>query len=484
MNIVTAILRRARSQPDVPALIDGERSFSYRSLAETVARLAGHLAGHGIGAGDRVGICLKDDWRHVVAVLGVGFCGGVVVPLNWRSRPAELARAIETLALKLVLLEPEVDRQGPAMVADAGWERAMLQAAPFDDPAEDGNAPFHIAASSGSTGEPKYTQASHFQYFFRASVVPGHEALPRPARFLSSTPLCFSAAQVNVLLFLLRGDTVVLQPTLFTADEFAASVIASRATVTYAVPGTIRQLLKLASGSAPLLPGLDHLACSGTPMTAAEKVATLRRISPNFYERYGAAAIGPISALRPQDMVSRPDSVGQPGQFVDVAIVDDAGRPVPARETGRLRLRGAGLGAPVSGDGAPAGEDIRDGWYYPGELASLGEDGFIFLKGRVGDAISIMRAGTKIFPLEIETALREHPDVTDAAVIGHKQPDNEEIVVAFVTTIRPVDAAVLRLHCRTRLTPYKVPGQIRIVADLPRTAAGKIDRATLATMLQ
>jgi acyl-coenzyme A synthetase/AMP-(fatty) acid ligase len=131
--------------------------------------------------------------------------------------------------------------------------------------------------------------------------------------------------------------------------------------------------------------------------------------------------------------------------------------------------------------GRPEQSNFHDGWFYPGEIASLDEDGYIFLRGRESDII--MRSGAKIYPAEVERVLIEHPDVAEAAVVGHREANNEEGVVAFVVARRSVLVGDLIAHCRARLTPHKVPQQIFFLQQLPTNTARKVDKSALAKSL-
>ncbi len=190
--------------------------------------------------------------------------------------------------------------------------------------------------------------------------------------------------------------------------------------------------------------------------------------------------IGGIATLSPGDLAARPDSVGQVNPLVEVQIVDSHDRPVEAGAPGRLRLRGPALGTPLAAPGGGATEEFHDGWYYPGEIAARDGHDFLFIHGRASDVI--MRGGAKIHPAEIEAVLLEHTAVAEAAVIGVAAGSNEPTVAAFVVARAPVAAGLLLAHCRARLTPYKVPRDIRLVAALPKNTAGKVDRTALAAM--
>ena len=242
------------------------------------------------------------------------------------------------------------------------------------------------------------------------------------------------------------------------------------------VPRVVRELLAIEHDGKPLLKDFEVLTSAGAPLFADEKHEALRKLTPRFHEMYGAAAIGPVAASRPEEIAERPTSVGRPFFLVDVEVVDDEERPLGANEAGRLRCRGPGLTSPIAGL-PDSKEGFANGWYYPGELATLDLRGYIHLQGRTSEVI--FRGGAKFFPAEVEAVLLEHDAVTEAAVIARTTSGNEQQVAAYVITSRTITPGELLGHCRTRLSAYKVPQSISTVSDLPRTSSGKINKRAL-----
>jgi len=466
-------------QPEAVALVDEERTITYGELAELVWRTAGHLAALGVRRGDYVGLCLKDDWQHVVALLATARLGAVFVQIDWRSRPAEKARIAAAFDLKLVLTLPDADISAncATVALDPAWHRHVAQADVASSVSNEWHDAMAVQASAGTTGLPKFTVATHLQFYFR--LVSYREMMPpiRPHRYLSTLPLFFGYGRNACLLQLLHGATLIFYPGMFTAAEFVEAVARHRASIAAVVPSAVRQLLPVAGSDEPLLPGLDLLICSGAPLFADEKRKTVRKLTPNFHEIYAASALGPISVLRPADMDKWAASVGRPFPLADVEIVDEDDRPLAPGETGRLRCRGPALATPIRGDAAAG--DFRDGWHYPGELAALDASGYIHLHGRTSEVI--FRGGAKIFPTEIEAVLQAHESVAEAAVVARASSGNEQELVAYVIAGAPVAPGQLLAHCRRLLTPYKVPREIHIVSELPRNPSGKLDKRALAS---
>jgi len=146
-----------------------------------------------------------------------------------------------------------------------------------------------------------------------------------------------------------------------------------------------------------------------------------------------------------------------------------------------LRFRGPALATPLSVPGLPSHGGFRDGWYYPGEIAGLDDEGYIVLTGRVSDVI--IRRGAKIYPAEVEAALQRHPDVLECAVIGSRAADNEEEIVAFLVGRRPLALAAMVAHCRTHLEAARRPQRLQFMDALPKNSSGKIDKQALARQL-
>ena len=464
-------------QPQAAALIDGELTITYSALADVVMRTAGHLASLGVKPGDQVGLCLKDDWQHVVALLAVIRLGAVAVQIDWRSRPAEKARITHAFALKLLVVLPESSFAAPcsSLAADHAWDTCVAAAKPARDVPQDWQAPAAVLASSGTTGLPKFMLATHLQLYLHCAV--SHEVVPttRRQRCLITLPLYFSAGRMRCLAHLMRGDTLILYPSLFTAEEFVEVVNRHKVTASFVVPSVVRQLLPIAGENKRLFPDLDVFVCSGSPLFANEKREALRTLSSEFHEVYGNTAIGGLSVLRPADITERPTSVGRPFSLVDVEVVNDDDRPVGPEIPGRLRCRGPGLTSPIPNlNERSSAEDFREGWHYPGNVAALDEFGYIYLHGRTSDVI--FRGGAKIFPGEVEAMLQGHDAVAEAVVVGSSSSNHQQELIAYVVARRELSPGELLAYCRTQLTAYKVPRDIHIVPELPRNSSGKLDR--------
>ena len=479
MNAIESILRVAGTRNADPALAYGSLSMSYRELADLVTRTASHLRSLGFMPGKRVGVCLKDTPDHLVVILALGYLGCVAVPLDWRARPAENCRFIEALSLDAVFIEPAspLVPPCPALTLNESWRRGVAQNSAASSIALAADEPFLISATSGSTGLPRFSVMTHRQFHSAAAGMLELMDLTAAQRFLCTLPLYYSGGRNSCLVHLMRGDSVVLYPSLFTPEEFVSQVRLHEVTVAALVPSTIRQLLAAPACAYPALRSLHRLFCTGAPLYPEEKHEALRRLSPMFFERYGTAETLAISVLRPEEVPIKAASVGRPHSHVRVEIVDESGNLMPAGSEGRMRIRGNGIATSLPGQ--PDDSRFRDGCFYPGEIAHCDEDGFIFLHGRTSDVI--IRKGTKIFPAEVERVLVEHPSIVESAVIGHTAQSADEVLVAFIVPRDNLSLGEVLAHCRSRLAPHKVPQAIHFLTQLPRNTAGKVDKHSLTT---
>ena len=240
----------------------------------------------------------------------------------------------------------------------------------------------------------------------------------------------------------------------------------------------------LAGSSTPLFPSMEYLNCCGAPMSAGEKVAARQTLSPGFLENYGSTMAGMLALLESKDIQAHGNSVGRPLPHVRVQIVDGQDRPLPPGEVGAIRARTPGVAEPMS---LGSGEDERtsdlliDGWIYPGDLGTLGEDGFLKIVGRSSDMI--VRGGAKVYPSEVEGVLAEHEAIAEAAVVGWPDRKLGEEVAAFVVLRASAQPQEILAYCRSKLHPDKQPRQVFIIEAMPRNANGKLVKRDLIELL-
>jgi len=481
LNIAETFAHHARSVPDRPALVHGERALQYRELDPLVSRAAAHFYSIGLVPGDVVGVALKDSIEHIVILCALARAGIVILPLDWRWTPAEQERVVAHFGATVVLLEP--DRPVLSNVTCVPVEEDFLSLVgkhSTDKSFPEGDLPLLMSLSSGTTGRPKGPRIRHGQFLARYRVFWINLGFNSQDRFLSATPLYYGGGRTFPLTTLYSGGTCVMFPPPYEAQELVESVERHRISALFLVPTLIRRLVALPAKQLEPLRRLRLLLSSGSALHAEER-RMLRALCPGFVEYYSSTEGGGVSFLSAEDPEKFSDSVGRPVFGVNVQCVDENHVPLPAGSVGRIRYRGPAVAEGFWNDPEASRESFRDGWWYPGDLGLLDESGYLYLKGRAKDMI--IRGGINIYPAEIEAVLQAHPAVTDCAVVGWPSREFNEEVAAFVILkdeARPED---LRALCRGRMAPYKVPREVFVVKDFPRNALGKVIKAELSAGL-
>jgi acyl-coenzyme A synthetase/AMP-(fatty) acid ligase len=488
-NLSDAIFHYAAERPDAPALIESDRPLSYAEFASLVGKASVHLRDLGVGPGDRVGIALANSADHLILFYGLMRAGAVPTEISPRTTEAEREALAEKFGLRLLFEEPDArDRASRRTVwVDAGW-RAMV-AERSGDWRYDGREREHylVGLSSGSTGIPKGVATTHRQLLTRFRIM--QTALrdaqvyssERPGTMLLLAGMSFSAFQYHAIYTMLSGGPLVLVPDLQWPSELIRAVRSWDEAVLFATPGMCRAFLAFAHGRGHLLPRARAILSAGLPLFAPEKRAMIERVTPNFFDVYGSSASGWISLLRPHEMGAHAESVGRVRDGMEVEIVDGRGRSQRPGTVGHLRCRSptSSTAYLVESDGTRE-EGFREGWYYPGDLASLDEAGYLYLRGRSSDLI--VGDGVEFLPNEVEAVLTAHASVVEAAVVGRPARDGREETVALVVTRGAPEHEAIAAHLTRHLPPAKRPRQIIYAKTLPRTPNGKIDRVAVKRM--
>jgi long-chain acyl-CoA synthetase len=181
--------------------------------------------------------------------------------------------------------------------------------------------------------------------------------------------------------------------------------------------------------------------------------------------------------LMPHHPPEKADSAGTIVFGTELRIVDEYFEDAAPGETGRICYRSAGSARSFLNEPEQSAHSFREGWFFPGDLGRVDADGFVYITGREKDMI--IRGGANVYPSEIENVLLGHAGVAEAAVVGTPSNDYGEEIVAYVVLAYEVSTRELVELCRSALAPYKVPREIRVLAEMPKTAFGKIDKLAL-----
>lgn len=485
---------------DAPALVSRGEVTTYGQLAEQAGRLRGGLGRLGVQPGDRVAVLAANNWYFVVGYLAALGVGAAVVPLNPTSPPAELQRELAAVGARVAIAGPSArdamtrlqqgeDRLETVILAGeadfpgaVNLDEVMRGAATPVVERDDGDIAVMIF-TAGTAGAPKPAMLSHGSLRTNLEQVRSHPGRRLdPADVLFGVLPLFHIFGLNVMLNLAlwAGASVVLVER-FEPDAALETIQARGVTIVGGAPAMFAALATIPGVRGDELRGV-RLAISGAaPLTEEVAAAFAGRFGQPLWQGYGLTEAGPVvtSSIVGGDV--RPTSIGVPLPGLEVRLVDVDGEDALEGDPGEIWVRGPNVFGGYWGDEEATARALSpDGWLRTGDLAVADADGYLYLVDRVKDVIIV--SGFNVFPAEVEDALRAHPAVADAAVVGRPHPYSGETVAAYVV-VHPgaaVEEDELIAWAAHRLARYKCPTKVTFVPELPRSVAGKVLRRTLS----
>ena len=481
--------RRAALSPDRVALEEraSGRTRTYADLDLRAAAAAALMAARGVGEGDRVAILCRNRVEFFEILFGCAKLGAILVPLNWRMPPAELALLLADCTPALLVHgtedAPAAAALGvPAIDLDGDYEAAATAAPPVRTRAFwPGESIWYLLYTSGTTGQPKgviYTVRMAIANYVNIRSATDLSSTDTSVNFL---PL-FHTAGINLhtLPLLIAGGRVIVLPGV-DIDALVALFENERIDTFFALPPIYQSLVEHPGFVQAPLAKVRHWGCGGAPLPDA-LAERCRLLALRICNGMGMTETGPTAFLTdPADAWDRIGTVGKPQLLCGVRIVDAAGRDVAADVVGDLLFAGPGVTPGYwRNPEATRAAFTGDGWLRSGDLARRDAEGFYYVEGRRKEMF--ISGGENVYPAEIENVLATHPAVLEAAVIAASHDIWGEVGRAFILPIPGVaalDTAELDAFCRARLAGYKIPQSFETVTDLPRTAAGKVRKHLL-----
>ena len=483
---------QAQAHADRTAVVDASGSHSFAQLLEASARVAAGLLGTQTDlAGERVCFMVAPGFEYVATLWGIFRAGGVAVPLCLSHPPRELAHVLDDSLPRTVLADAEHRDRLAGLAAERNLPLhapSELRAEPRALPEVPTQRPALLIYTSGTTGKPKAAITTHAILDAQLrSIVRAWQMVPDD-RLLHVLPLHHLHGVLNALSSPLYAGACVEFLPRFDADAVLARFCATPAlTLFMAVPTIYSKLVQAAEGLSDgrrreLRAHLERLRLmvSGSAALPVSLLARFEALSGHvLLERYGMTELG-MALGNPLHGERRAGSVGVPFPDVEARIVDESGAPVADGQPGELQIRGPNVFAGYfNKPEATRASFTADGFFRTGDVAVL-ERGYYRLLGR--ESVDIIKTGGfKVSALEIEEALREHPDIAEVAVVGVPDAEWGERVAAHVVLREGAELSLseLRSFGKERLASYKVPSLLRCESVLPRNVMGKVHKPTL-----
>lgn len=506
--------RAAERHGDRAFLIEDGVSLSYREFRLQARRVAAAVIARGIAPGDRVAIWAPNSAAWVIAALGAQYAGATLVTINSRFKAAEAAQVLEDSGTRLLFsVGTFLDTDYPAALRPVippcletvvvlgettapaeSWDAFLAGGEAVDagavDARRDGvtaDSISDIIFTSGTTGRAKGVITAHGQNVRAFSSFAGLLGLQADDRYLVINPFFHSFGYKAGILAILCAGCTLYPMAVFDTARVLAAIERHRVTVMPGPPALFQSLLTE-------LPRQNHDVSSLSKATTGAStipVALIRRMHSELGIDTVLTAYGLSEASGIVTMCRRGDSAetiartsGRPLPGVEVRIVDDAGRSLPAGAAGEVQVQGFNLMQGYFADPAATAEAFTaDGWLRTGDVGVLDGEGNLQITDRLKDMF--ICGGFNCYPAEIENTLAAHPAIASAAVIGAPDERLGEVAHAFAV-LRPgcrLDEAELIAWCRERMANYKVPRGATFLDALPLNAAGKVLKTTLRERL-
>jgi acyl-CoA synthetase (AMP-forming)/AMP-acid ligase II len=468
-GFLARLLATARAHPGRLAVVGPGVALTHGALAARVAGMAGLLARAGMAPGTMAGVTLRDDLQHLVVTLALLRLGCHQVTLGSHEPVALRADLAARAGVDVVLADDGADAlPGVALLRPDHAAAAAGPPGALPDTPE--SQAVLVMTSSGTTGRPKLIPLRPPQLLAQAAMRVGLGSVRhRPVGLEHNNGMRFA------LFAQAAGDTLVLAAA--SRQEPLAAVCARHGVDLLGISPYQAEALLAARREGPW-PAATRIDLAG----AAPGDGLVQRLQAALTEQvhtlYGTSEVGSVARAGPADHAAHPEGSGRVIPSVEVVVVDEAGTPLPAGETGLLRIRTPGMARGYLGDAEATARCFIDGWFQSGDRGRLMPDGTLVVAGRSDD---MMVMGTiNIFPAEIERAAAGFPGLADCAAFARRSPALGDIPMLAATEVAPgsLDAAALLAQCRARLG-LRAPRGVVVVAALPRNAAGKVMRHLL-----
>ncbi|WOV88385.1 AMP-binding protein [Sporosarcina oncorhynchi] len=480
------IVKRTALSAGRTALINihsGE-SWTYGELYNRIGRWVSFFREKGYVKGERVVVYSPNTIELFAVLFACERMGLIYVPLNWRLSLPELQGLLDDCGPIIVLFHKNFEQSVQLLnvheVASLSIAEKFECARNIEPlPEVDCSDPWMIIYTGGTTGVPKGVVLSHEAVNWNALNTIASWGLSENDTTINYMPL-FHTGGLNALSIplLMAGGTVAIGHQ-FNPQEALEATNQYEATISLFVPTMYQMMIQTDYFKASNFPSMDTFLSGGAPCPETIYTAFQRK-KIRFKEGYGMTEAGPNNFfIRPDDAAVKVGSVGKSMLFNDSKVLDLDGNACSRGEIGELFLKGPHMFTCYWNKPSETNDALHDGWLRTGDLAKIDEDGDTYIVGRKKDMI--ITGGENVYPQEVEQCLIAFDGIQEAAVIGKEDDIWGEKVVAFVSLYdeNRGNEDMILTHCKKSLASYKIPKEIIIIPELPKTHVGKIDKNEL-----
>ncbi|MDQ0219411.1 acyl-CoA synthetase [Peribacillus cavernae] len=479
--IISAYRNNAEQYPEKLAIKTRDQELNYREWHELISKTANWIDSLG-STNKTVGMLLPNGIPFLQFFAAASAAGWVAVPLDLKWKETELKKRLALCSPSIVITTRDLyDKLKPIYSNVMIFEECLEEInqtlfTQIKDP--EGDRPFYMGFTSGSTGEPKAFIRSQESWVESFNCTRFDFHIDEAEHVLIPGALIHSHFLYGAISTFYLGGTVYLLEK-FSPNQTLSWLLSQPISVVYVVPTMVEALLKEKSTVEKSV----KMISSGAKWEENSKLRIREMfLNLSMYEFYGASELSFVTALSDQENKRKPGSVGRPCHNVEIQIRLSNGDIAKTNEVGKIyvRSRMVFIGYLHANDLTIHSLEDKNGWSTVDDIGYMDEDGFLYIAGR--EKNMILYGGINIFPEEIETVLSLHPDVEAVSIVGVPDPYWGQIAAAVVKG--KASKGELRRFCKMKLASYKVPRKWYFVDELPLTTGGKIARAQIKEFVE
>jgi len=505
LNIGEWITKRSIIQPDKPFLSEKNKAYNNLQFNERVNKTARAFIHLGVKKGDRVSLLMSNCSEFLEIFFACAKTGAIMVPLNLRLAVPELLYILKDSAPGTLIYSCEfADKVGEIKSANIGLKQYLRHGGenpredqifadlvdgfsgsePLDVENVDLNDPLFIMYTSGTTGDPKGAVLTHQNILFGAIHSLLGYGINKTYKSLVVAPLFhIGALAASVTPIIYGGGSIVLS-TFYNAAEMIKTVCREKINYLFAVPVMFQLMTEVDEWKDADLSHVHFFISGGAPIPLPVIKKYQEEKGVGFVQGYALTETGRLTSLDLEDSISKAGSVGKEVFHVNLRIVDDNGKNLPANQPGEIIVQGPNVFSGYWRKDLATSSAMKGGWFHTGDMGRRDEDGFVYIVGRKVEMI--ISSGENIYPVEVERAIQTLPQIKEAAAVGMPDGKRGEVVGAFVILHKDtmITESEILASLQNKIAHYKIPKKIFFVDDFPRNQSGKVLKRILKNRLE